>query len=107
MRRIVQQFHIIQVGVCAFYKDPLTGWFGLPSRILLPFTTYLLRHLTGVLHAFPYTFYIFPQSVRGQPVPLIGMEAEAIEFNRDHNMDFNKWYTAFICLLFVVCECDL
>jgi len=66
MRRVASNFRIIQLGLALFTDN---GAGGLTS------------------HAF--NFFLFPGE--GNNAPHVVMEADAIHFNRKHNLDFNKW----------------
>jgi hypothetical protein len=74
MRAAAEHYKIIQIGLCLFHEvkeDASAAKSGQPS---IP--RFCAR---------PYNFYLFPEE--GQ----INMEAEAIAFNKQHGMDFNKW----------------
>lgn len=66
MKRVASQFSIIQVGISIFIPRGDT------------------------YEACPYNFYIFPDEGAGKN-PRIILEVSAIAFNKQHNMDFNKW----------------
>jgi hypothetical protein len=63
-----EKFKIIQIGICCFSKS---------------------KENNGEYTAKPYTFFIFPEENSGNN--FINCETNAIIFNRDHKMDFNKW----------------
>ena len=67
LRRVASTFKIIQVGLCCFIKTD-SNW-----------------------EAHPYNFYVFPSEVPGYNQRLI-LEVGAINFLKDHHMDFNTWF---------------
>ena len=66
MRRVANEFNLMQVGVSLFHRDT-----------------------DGNLVARPYNFYVFPsgKSARSRLV----MTADTAHFHNDNGMDFNKW----------------
>lgn len=68
-KQTAEKFRIIQVGICIYNK------------------TYNDNKVEYI--AKPYNFYVFPEDNSGNN--LLNCETQAIIFNRDHNMDFNKW----------------
>ena len=66
LRKIALKYNIIQVGLVFFFKE---------------------NELSFV--AKPYNFYVFPSVELGDKN--IGMEIEALVFNKNHGCDFNKW----------------
>lgn len=69
MKSVAEHYRIIQIGLCLFHLDAANSKPDEPKFI-----------------ARPYNFYLFPA---GQAS--VNMEASAIEFNKQHNMDFNRW----------------
>mmetsp|Transcript_41500 Transcript_41500/g.91186 ORF Transcript_41500/g.91186 Transcript_41500/m.91186 type:complete len:639 (-) Transcript_41500:270-2186(-) len=65
MRRVTQEFSLMQVGLCLFNAEE-----------------------SGQLIARPYTFYIGPSQ---QGDSNIVMRADTVRFHCDNGMDFNKW----------------
>eukprot|EP00455_Lapot_gusevi_P041194 TRINITY_DN474_c0_g2_i2.p1 TRINITY_DN474_c0_g2~~TRINITY_DN474_c0_g2_i2.p1 ORF type:complete len:636 (+),score=199.19 TRINITY_DN474_c0_g2_i2:100-2007(+) len=66
-KRVASTYNIIQIGLAIFEKTPEGG--------------YVSR---------PFNFFLIPASSKGFN-PRITFETAALEFNRDHGMDFNKW----------------
>ncbi len=66
MRQVALKYNMIQFGICTFNKDDKN-----PDN--------------PKLKASPFNIYTFPSN------GTITMSASAIDFNRKHNMDFQKW----------------
>jgi poly(A)-specific ribonuclease len=66
-KNIAEKYKIIQVGICVFNRVEGDN-------------QYIAK---------PYNFYVFPEENTGNNY--INCEVGALIFNRDHNMDFNKW----------------
>ena len=64
LRKIALKYNIIQVGLVFFFKNE------------------------NSFVAKPYNFYVFPSVEIDKN---IGMEIEALNFNKNHGCDFNKW----------------
>lgn len=67
LRRVASTFKIIQVGLCTFTQGP-SGW-----------------------EARPFNFFVFPSEVPGFNQRII-LEVGAINFLKEHHMDFNNWF---------------
>jgi len=67
MRAVAMKYNMIQIGLC-LVEEPS------PRDVVLR----------------PYNVYVFPQSRKNYD-PVLQLSTSAIEFNRDHNMDWNKW----------------
>ena len=65
LRKIALKYNIIQVGLVFFFKSEKNSFV-----------------------AKPYNFYVFPSDEIDKN---IGMEIEALNFNKNHGCDFNKW----------------
>jgi hypothetical protein len=61
-----EKYRIIQLGLCLWNKTDFNSY-----------------------QALPYNIYMFPEDFSGNNQ--INCETSAIIFNREHNMDFNKW----------------
>lgn len=72
MKPVAETYRIIQLGVCLFHPKQAQSEQGDNSQQV----SYEAR---------PYNFYLFPEQGN------VFMEATAVHFNKDHNMDFNRW----------------
>ena len=68
LRSAASKFRIIQVGLCAFIK---VGENRFEAR--------------------PYKIYVFPRTNIKKNIDVV-LEKEAIQFNSQYNMDWNKWF---------------
>ena len=67
LRRVASTFKIIQVGLCTFTQKE-NGW-----------------------EARPFNFFVFPSEVPGFNQRVV-LEVGAINFLKEHHMDFNNWF---------------
>lgn len=75
MRQSVNKYNIIQVGLSLFTPKGLQQFENDNKEM------YEIR---------PYNIFVFPR-VNSEFSPQINCDASAMEFNKNHNMDWQKW----------------
>ncbi len=81
MKPVAETYRIIQLGVCLFHPKTQDNKQNESKSVEEKKTN---DNNQVVYEARPYNFYLFPEQGN------VFMEATAVHFNKDHNMDFNR-----------------